>query len=102
MCKLIYTITDLHCPVLTTSPVFPARALASRGIFLVIQPMRIRPVQGPLCQSMSNQVLSNAGESLMTKLPSFEELVPSAPKGRFDGIKRSYTVADVLRLRGSF
>lgn len=38
----------------------------------------------------------------MTKLPSFEELVPSAPKGRFDGIKRSYTVADVLRLRGSF
>ncbi|TAL80868.1 MAG: isocitrate lyase [Beijerinckiaceae bacterium] len=38
----------------------------------------------------------------MTKLPSFEELVPSAPKGRFDGLKRSYTVADVLRLRGSF
>ncbi|MGH6678085.1 MAG: isocitrate lyase, partial [Bradyrhizobium sp.] len=38
----------------------------------------------------------------MTKLPSFEELVPSAPKGRFDGINRSYTVADVLRLRGSF
>ncbi|HEY5226729.1 MAG TPA: isocitrate lyase [Methylovirgula sp.] len=38
----------------------------------------------------------------MTKLPSFDELVPSAPKGRFDGVKRSYTVADVLRLRGSF
>ncbi len=38
----------------------------------------------------------------MTKVPSFEELVPNAPKGRFDGIKRSYTPADVLRLRGSF
>jgi isocitrate lyase len=38
----------------------------------------------------------------MTKVPSFDELVPSAPKGRYDGIKRSYTPADVLRLRGSF
>ncbi len=38
----------------------------------------------------------------MTKVPSFDELVPSAPKGRFDGIKRSYTPADVVRLRGSF
>ncbi len=38
----------------------------------------------------------------MTKDPSFEELVPSAPKGRFDGIRRPYTPADVLRLRGSF
>jgi isocitrate lyase len=38
----------------------------------------------------------------MSKVPSFDELVPSAPKGRFDGIKRSYTPADVLRLRGSF
>ncbi|MGK2285348.1 isocitrate lyase [Pedomonas sp. V897] len=32
---------------------------------------------------------------------SFEELVPSAPKGRFDGIKRNYTPADAERLRGS-
>ncbi|MGB8276533.1 MAG: isocitrate lyase [Methylovirgula sp.] len=38
----------------------------------------------------------------MTKVPSFDELVPSAPKGRFDGIRRPYTPADVLRLRGSF
>ena len=38
----------------------------------------------------------------MSKAPTFEDLVPSAPKGRFDGIKRSYTPADVLRLRGSF
>lgn len=38
----------------------------------------------------------------MTKVPSFEELVPNAPKGRFDGVKRPYTAADVLRLRGSF
>ncbi|MCH8684156.1 isocitrate lyase [Pedomonas mirosovicensis] len=32
---------------------------------------------------------------------SFEQLVPAAPKGRFDGIKRNYTPADVERLRGS-
>ena len=32
---------------------------------------------------------------------SFEQLVPSAPQGRFDGIKRNYTPADVERLRGS-
>ncbi|QXX75413.1 isocitrate lyase [Methylovirgula sp. HY1] len=38
----------------------------------------------------------------MTKVPSFEELVPNAPKGRFDGVRRPYTAADVLRLRGSF
>lgn len=34
----------------------------------------------------------------MTK---FEDLVPSAPKGRYDGIARPYSVEDVLRLRGS-
>jgi len=38
----------------------------------------------------------------MSKAVTFEDLVPSAPKGRFDGIRRSYTPADVLRLRGSF
>ncbi|MHB8885110.1 MAG: isocitrate lyase [Methylovirgula sp.] len=38
----------------------------------------------------------------MTKVPSFEELVPNAPKGRFDSVRRPYTPADVLRLRGSF
>jgi len=38
----------------------------------------------------------------MSKTVTFEDLVPSAPKGRFDGIRRSYTPADVLRLRGSF
>ena len=32
--------------------------------------------------------------------PTFEDLVP-APKGRFDGIERPYTAADVARLRGS-
>ena len=32
----------------------------------------------------------------------FEDLVPSAPKGRFDGITRPYAPADVKRLRGSF
>ena len=33
---------------------------------------------------------------------TFETLVPHAPKGRFDGIKRPYSVDEVVRLRGSF
>ncbi len=32
---------------------------------------------------------------------SFDHLIPSAPKGRFDGIARPYTQEDVVRLRGS-
>jgi len=32
---------------------------------------------------------------------TFEKLVPSAPEGRFDGIERNYTAAEVTRLRGS-
>jgi isocitrate lyase len=31
----------------------------------------------------------------------FEQLIPSAPKGRFDGIRRNYTAAEAQRLRGS-
>ena len=34
-------------------------------------------------------------------MTDFYNLVPSAPKGRFDGIERPYTAADVRRLRGS-
>jgi isocitrate lyase len=37
----------------------------------------------------------------MSKL-SFKDLVPSAPEGRYDGIRRTYTPDDVARLRGSF
>jgi isocitrate lyase len=33
---------------------------------------------------------------------SFQDLVPSAPAGRFDGIRRPYGPEDVKRLRGSF
>lgn len=33
--------------------------------------------------------------------PNFATLVPKAPEGRFDGIRRNYTPADVARLRGS-
>src|SRR5215207_88282 len=32
---------------------------------------------------------------------SFEDLIPSAPEGRFAGINRPYSLDDVLRLRGS-
>jgi isocitrate lyase len=32
---------------------------------------------------------------------TFDDLVPSAPRGRFDGIERPYTTADVEKLRGS-
>src|SRR5215208_3012066 len=34
------------------------------------------------------------------RMPDFSEIV-GAPRGRFDGIERPYTIADVLRLRGS-
>lgn len=33
--------------------------------------------------------------------PTFATLIPKAPAGRFDGIRRNYTPADVARLRGS-
>jgi isocitrate lyase len=33
--------------------------------------------------------------------PSFAALVPSAPAGRFDGLKRDYAPGDVAKLRGS-
>jgi isocitrate lyase len=33
---------------------------------------------------------------------SLQELIPVAPEGRFDGIRRPYSAEDVLRLRGSF
>ncbi|HTX49265.1 MAG TPA: isocitrate lyase [Caulobacteraceae bacterium] len=33
---------------------------------------------------------------------SIDSLIPNAPKGRFDGIKRPYTAAQVATLRGSF
>ncbi len=35
-------------------------------------------------------------------MTTFQDLVPSAPAGRFDGIERPYSPEDVLRLRGSF
>ena len=37
----------------------------------------------------------------MTKA-TFDDLVPHAPKGRFDGVRRTHTAEEVLRLRGSF
>ena len=33
-------------------------------------------------------------------MTEFYNLVPNAPKGRYDGIDRPYTAADVQRLRG--
>jgi isocitrate lyase len=36
------------------------------------------------------------------KPDAFGHLVPSAPQGRFEGIRRPYSPEDVLRLRGSF
>jgi isocitrate lyase len=39
-------------------------------------------------------------EHAMTQA-NFGNLVSHAPQGRFDGIQRNYTVADVQRLRGS-
>jgi len=34
-------------------------------------------------------------------MPTFDEVVPSAPNGRFAGVYRPYQPSDVLRLRGS-
>src|SRR6185436_10431439 len=34
-------------------------------------------------------------------MDSFARIVPDAPAGRFAGVDRNYTAADVLRLRGS-
>jgi isocitrate lyase len=34
-------------------------------------------------------------------MTSFQDLVPGAPQGRFDGIERPYTAAEVEKLRGS-
>lgn len=34
-------------------------------------------------------------------MTTFEQLVPSAPKGRFEGIRRNYTAEEAKRLRGS-
>ncbi len=35
-------------------------------------------------------------------MSDFTTFVPNAPPGRYDGIERPYTVAEVERLRGSF
>ncbi|MEQ8936304.1 MAG: hypothetical protein RIE56_10990, partial [Amphiplicatus sp.] len=35
-------------------------------------------------------------------MTTFNDLVPSAQEGRFDGIERNYSTAEVLRLKGSF
>ena len=35
-------------------------------------------------------------------MSGFEDLIPGAPEGRFDGVERPYSPQDVLRLRGSF
>lgn len=37
----------------------------------------------------------------MSKM-TFKDLVPSAPEGRYDGIRRTYTADDAAKLRGSF
>ncbi|WP_020173599.1 isocitrate lyase [Methyloferula stellata] len=38
----------------------------------------------------------------MSTTESFQDLIPSAPAGRFDGIRRPYGPEEVKRLRGSF
>jgi isocitrate lyase len=47
-----------------------------------------------------NLVVRNSQIVKDDAMPSFQDLVP-APAGRFDGIARPYTPADVARLRGS-
>ena len=40
-------------------------------------------------------------ERILAMSSDFEKLIPSAPKGRYDGIERTYSVEDVEKLRGS-
>jgi isocitrate lyase len=35
-------------------------------------------------------------------MTTFKDLIPTAPDGRYDGIQRTYTAEDALKLRGSF
>ena len=44
---------------------------------------------------------ADTNRSKVNMTTDFSALIPSAPKGRFEGITRNYTPADVLRLRGS-
>ena len=62
------------------------------GIFLVYAALQ--------CKSVMEQATKdpNGSESLVT---DYYNLVPTAPEGRFDGIERTYSPEDVLRLRGS-
>jgi isocitrate lyase len=39
--------------------------------------------------------------TITTHQPTFENLIPTTPQGRFDGIQRAYTPEDVAKLRGS-
>src|SRR5262249_62301019 len=63
-------------------------------------PVRIRKYRvylwSRICNALSKK---STGECPMAK--TFEQLVPNAPQGRFDGISRPYTPAEVERLRGS-
>ena len=34
-------------------------------------------------------------------MADFKDLIPSAPAGRFEGVQRAYSAADVEKLRGS-
>ncbi|MFN5609343.1 MAG: isocitrate lyase, partial [Holosporales bacterium] len=45
--------------------------------------------------------MNKTASSFNKKAESFDTLVPSAPEGRFLGLRRDYTPADVRRLRGS-
>ncbi len=44
---------------------------------------------------------SQTEKTAMSDIVTFETLVLGAPEGRFEGIKRPYSAADVARLRGS-
>lgn len=45
--------------------------------------------------------MTKTASSFNKKAESFDTLVPTAPEGRFLGLRRDYTPADVRRLRGS-
>jgi isocitrate lyase len=64
-----------------------------------VTPAKARPAFS-IDHRPGNLVVRNSQIVKDDAMPSFQDLVP-APAGRFDGIARPYTPADVARLRGS-
>src|SRR5262245_3997792 len=78
-------VTMLQYGTNGNQPIFPNHMIATNSIV-----------------SNGHVVCHNCQKGSDMQRPSFTDLVNGAPAGRFDGIARTYTPEDVLRLSGSF